>query len=69
MSEELAFFLFLIERYAKHVDKPTGMVLREWDEHGITQQVFDGYLEYHAERIENAFADIDNMLRTGIHAW
>lgn len=69
MSEELAFFLFLIERYAQHKDKSTGSVLKEWDAHGITQKVFDGYLEYHTERIENAFADIDSLLATGTHAW
>jgi len=45
MSEELNFFLFLIERYAHHKGKPTGTVLKEWDARGITQEVFDGYWE------------------------
>lgn len=69
MSEELNFFLFLIERYAQHKGKPTGIVLKEWDARGITQKVFDSYWEYHTERIENAFADIDSLLMTGSHAW
>lgn len=69
MSEKMKFFLFLIERYAQHKEKPTGEVLKEWDAHGITQKIFDGYWEYHTERIENAFEDIDSLLATGSHAW
>ncbi|MBR6766498.1 MAG: DUF3791 domain-containing protein [Clostridia bacterium] len=69
MNEEMRFFLFLIERYAHHKGKSTGDVLKEWDERGITQQVFDSYWTYHTERIENAFADIDSLLATGNHAW
>lgn len=69
MSDEMNFFLFLIERYANHKGKSTGAVLMEWDARGITQKVYDGYLEYHTERIENAFADIDSLLVNGSHAW
>lgn len=69
MSAELNFFLFLIERYAQHKGKSTGDVLKEWDAHDITQRVYDSYLEYHTERIENAFADIDSLLAIGQHAW
>ena len=69
MSAELNFFLFLIERYAQHKGKSTGDILKEWDARGITQRIYDGYPEYHTERIENAFADIDSLLATGQHAW
>lgn len=69
MSEQLKFFLFLIERYARHKGKSTGEVMKEWDARGITQEIYDGYLEYHTERIENAFDDIDSLLATGNHAW
>ena len=68
MSDELKFFVFLIECYAYHHNRPTGDVLREWDEHGITQEVLDGYWQYHQEAIQNAFADIDCLLATGEHA-
>lgn len=51
MTVELSFFLFLIERYAQHKGKSTGDILKEWDAHGITQKIYDGYLEYHTERI------------------
>ena len=69
MSVEMHFFLFLIERYAQFKRKTTGEVMKEWDSHGITQKVLDSYWEYHTERIENAFADIDSLLASGEHAW
>ena len=35
MTDEMRFFLFLIERYADHKGRPTGDVLREWDQKGV----------------------------------
>ena len=67
MTEEMKFFLFLIERYANYHNRSTGEVLREWDEHGITDEIYDGYFQYHQERLENAYADIDSLLATGKH--
>lgn len=69
MTEKMKFFLFLIERYADAKGRLTGEVMREWDEKGITQEVYDNYEMYHQERIENAFEDIDSLLATGKHAW
>lgn len=69
MSEELKFFLLLIEKYACEKNRPTGDVLREWDEKGITREIYDGYWQYHQEAIQNAFADIDSLAATGKHAF
>ncbi|AOH42468.1 hypothetical protein BEQ56_02640 [Anaerolineaceae bacterium oral taxon 439] len=69
MTNEMKFFLFLIERYAAAKDRLTGDVLREWDERGVTQRIFNNYETYHQERLENAFEDIDSLLTTGRHAW
>lgn len=69
MSEELEFFSYLLEYYADYKKKATGEVLKEWDDHGITKIIYDGYWEYHTERIENAFEDIDCLIETGKHAW
>lgn len=44
-------------------------MLNEWDDQGITQYVMDNYWQYHTEAIENAFADIDDMLSTGKPVW
>ena len=65
MSVEMKFFIYLLECYACHKNRPTGEILQEWDAHGITQEIYDGYLEYHTERIENAYADIDHLLAAG----
>ncbi|MBE5902392.1 MAG: DUF3791 domain-containing protein [Lachnospiraceae bacterium] len=67
MNEELRFFIFLIEKYASEKKRPTGDVLREWDEKGITDKIYDMYFQYHQERLENAFADIDCLMETGEH--
>ena len=69
MTEEMKFFLFLIERYASHKERPTGDVLREWDAKGITQKIYDGYWQYHQEALQNAYLDIDSLAATGRHAW
>lgn len=43
--------------------------MKEWDEHGMTQEIYDNYEMYHQERIENAYEDIDSLMKTGKHAW
>ena len=35
----------------------------------VIQSIIDKYLQYHTEAIENAYADIDSMLKTGKPAW
>lgn len=69
MTDEMDFFLFLIERYANYVGRFTGDVLQEWDKKELTKKIYDCYWEYHQEAIENAFIDIDNLMKTGKHAW
>ncbi|MBR4877729.1 MAG: DUF3791 domain-containing protein [Rhodocyclaceae bacterium] len=68
LPEEDWFVVYLLEHYAAHKGRKTGQVLREWDAHGITGEIYDGYFQYHQERLENAFADIDSLLATGRHA-
>ena len=67
MTKELRFFLLLIEYYAFVKNRPTGDVLQEWDEKGITSEIYDGYFQYHQEAMENAVADIDSLTSTGKH--
>ena len=69
MTDEMIFFLFLIERYANNYNRSTDDVLKEWDEKGLTQEIFDGYFQYHQERLENAYEDINSLVATGKHAW
>lgn len=69
MTEEMKFFIYLLECYASYRDMYSGAVLEEWDRCGITQEIYDNYWGYHTERIENAFIDIDSLINTGKHAW
>lgn len=68
MSDEMAFFLLLIEKYAYDRGRLTGDVLREWDEKGITGEIYDGYFQYHQEAIQNAYEDIESLMSSGKHA-
>lgn len=69
MSEEMDFFIYLLERYADYKQQLTGDTLKEWDDHNITQTIYDNYWGYHTEAIENAYMDIDSLLATGKHAF
>ena len=69
MSEEMAFFMYLLENYAAYRNQKTGDTLQEWDQKGITHTIYDNYWSYHAETLENAYQDIDSLLATGKHAW
>ncbi len=64
-NEEMRFFGYLLECYAYAKGRNAGDVLREWDERGVTQEIYDGYFQYHQERLENAFEDIDALVATG----
>ena len=68
LEEEMWFFIYLLEHYANYKGKKTGDVLKEWDDHKLTDEIYDGYFQYHQERIENAYEDIDNLLTLGKHA-
>ena len=67
-DEELFFFDYLLEYYAQAKNRDAGDVLREWDAKGVTQEIYDGYWQYHQEALENAYADIDSLVATGRHA-
>ena len=69
MTDEMRFFIFLIENYACEKQLPTADVLKTWEEKGLVQEIYDMYEMYHIERIENAYDDIDNLVKTGKHLW
>jgi hypothetical protein len=68
LSKEIDFFVYLIERYAASKGKTGADMLRLFDESGITDFIIDMYELYHAERLENAFSDIDDLIEHGIPA-
>ncbi len=63
MSKESDFFLYLIERYAEYKGTSADRVLAEWTSRGVVDMIYDMYEIYHCERLENAFEDIDRMLK------
>ena len=69
MSDELKFFMLLLEKYAYDKGLSTAEVLAQWDAKGITEEVYDGYWAYHQEPIQNAYADVESLIATGKHAW
>jgi hypothetical protein len=62
VSKEMEFFIFLLEQYAAYKNITADKILKQWDESGLTDFVYDMYERYHIERIENAFDDIDALM-------
>ncbi len=62
MTRETEFFIYLIERYARHKKTTADEILRQWDELGLTNFLYDMYEIYHSESLENAYADIDRLM-------
>ena len=62
LSKEMKFFIYLLERYAESRDTTADAVLEQWDELGVSDLIFDMYDLYHVEKLENAFADIDDLV-------
>ena len=60
ISNQSEFFIFLLEKYAEQNSLPAGEVLTQWQEQGLIDYINQMYEQYHIERIENAFADIDS---------
>ncbi|MEY8367827.1 DUF3791 domain-containing protein [Anaerovoracaceae bacterium 42-11] len=63
MSKETVFFIYLLERYAEYKGKRANEVLHEWDELELTELIYELYELYHIERLQNAFDDIDELIR------
>jgi len=60
ISHQSEFFIFLLEKYAEQKSLPADEVMKRWQEQGLLDYINGMYEQYHTERIENAFADIDN---------
>jgi hypothetical protein len=65
MGKELDFFIYLLERYAAAKGITGGEMLQRLDDAGLTEFIIGMYELYHVERLENAFADIDELLAKG----
>ena len=69
MTKEFKFFAYLLECYAVHKYTTAVKILETLDEKNLTQFVYDMYELYHSEAIENAFTDLDSLIKTGKPAY
>ena len=69
LIKEFRFFTFLIESYAREKNMSASDVLKILDEKNLTDFIFNMYEIYHVEAIENAYMDIDSLIKTGKTAW
>lgn len=63
MSKESEFFIYLLERYAEYKNDSSPNILALWDKLGITDMIYNLYEIYHCEALENAFNDIDEIVK------
>lgn len=66
MSEEMDFFTFLMEHYARYKGTTADKVLRQLDDLNLTDYVFNMYEMYHVEALTNAYADVDRLIKEKI---
>ena len=62
MSKEFRFFVYLLERYAEHLDVTADVAYVRLAQKGLVDYAINMYELYHVEAIENAFEDLDNRL-------
>ena len=62
ISKQTSFFILLLEQYANYKSCTIDEVLKQWDNLGITDLIYNMYERYHIEAIENAFDDIDKLI-------
>jgi hypothetical protein len=61
MSNEISFFIYLLEKYAEYKNESSASLLSKWESSNLIEYIKQMYPMYHTERIENAFADIDRQ--------
>ena len=62
MSKGFRFFIYLLERYAEHLDVTADVAYSRLAEHGLVDYAMGMYELYHVEALENAFADLDRRM-------
>ncbi|MCM1222823.1 MAG: DUF3791 domain-containing protein [Anaeroplasma bactoclasticum] len=62
ITNEMDFYIFLLEHYAAYKKTTADKVLKLWQDLGLVDLIFDMYERYHTERLENAYEDIDNLI-------
>ena len=63
MNKETEFFIYLLEKYAEYKKISTPDVLNTLEQLDLTNFIYNMYERYHMEAIENAFKDIDDLIK------
>lgn len=63
MNKETEFFIYLLEKYAEYKKISTTDVLNTLEQLDLTDFIYNMYERYHTEAIENAFKDIDDLIK------
>mgnify|MGYP004525211223 FL=1 len=63
MNKETEFFIYLLEKYAEYKKISTTDVLNTLEQLDLTNFIYNMYERYHMEAIENAFKDIDDLIK------
>ena len=63
MNKETEFFIYLLEKYAEYKKISTTDVLNTLEQLDLIDFIYNMYERYHTEAIENAFKDIDDLIK------
>lgn len=63
MDKEMNFYIYLIEKYAEYKNISAADIVNTLDKLDLTDLVYNMYERYHSESIQNAFADIDELIK------
>ncbi len=63
MPKEMEFFIFLMEQYAFYKKTTANKILEQLENLNLVDYVYDMYELYHVEALENAFDDMDKLIK------
>ncbi len=66
MSKESTFFIYLLEGYADYKNTSVDEFIKIFEELDILKFIYGLYEIYHTEKIENAYIDIDKIIKERI---
>ncbi|MCL1990743.1 MAG: DUF3791 domain-containing protein [Defluviitaleaceae bacterium] len=71
LDKEFEFFIYLLEHYSKYKHTTADKMLHIWNtslvhsEERLTDFILAMYWLYHTQALDNAFKDIDHLIKTG----
>lgn len=63
VSKEMCFFTYLLESYAAFKKQRADIIFQQLESLNLIETIFNNYEMYHSESINNAFKDIDNLIK------